>query len=57
LLQEGWNLGIKRLTPSYIWIVPVHPKNCVGSLAVSTTTAICGPVEHMFSNPWLIKQG
>jgi hypothetical protein len=51
LLQEDWNLGVRRLTPFCIWIVPVHPKNYVGILAVSTTTVICGPVQHMFSNP------
>jgi hypothetical protein len=51
LLQEDWSLGVRRLTPAFcIWIVPVHPKNYAGSLAVSTTTVICGPVEHMFSN-------
>jgi hypothetical protein len=43
--------GVRKLMSFCIWIIPVHPKNCVGSLAVSTTTAICGPVEHMFSNP------
>ncbi|KAL7474888.1 hypothetical protein ACHAW6_000834 [Cyclotella cf. meneghiniana] len=45
--------GRRKLMPSYIWIIPTMPLNCICSLDELTITMICGPKHTPI--PWADK--
>jgi hypothetical protein len=50
LTPRGLKPWLKKLMPSYIWIVHAPPRKCDVSLDATIIIETCGQVVHMFLN-------